>query len=279
MVIKTVVADGITFTSSKKHSLSALIFFGLPTCGALAVPGAIITALACGCTMVNPSRKNICGMVIPVSTLLGCAFSVGHYMFLETERFYAAGGFIMSLATFHCTEYIMTSLFNPEFLSFDFSKIIAFLLNHSPEYHAAMAAAVFEHAIHMYFFPSWQNPFCFKLGAVMCILGDTLRKSAMITAASNFKHIVATERNPSHQLVTHGVYRICRHPSYTGWLIWSIGTQILLSNTVCAVGFMFASYSFFKDRIVYEEAYLYRFFGKEYSSYRSQTWSGIPFVP
>ena len=40
----------------------------------------------------------------------------------------------------------------------------------------------------------------------MSIAGDVVRKLAMITAASNFKHIVATQRDSSHKLVTHGIY-------------------------------------------------------------------------
>ena len=32
-----------------------------------------------------------------------------------------------------------------------------------------------------------------------------------------------------HQLVTSGVYGYCRHPSYAGWFLWSVGTQVGLS--------------------------------------------------
>lgn len=31
----------------------------------------------------------------------------------------------------------------------------------------------------------------------------------------------------THQLVTHGVYSIVRHPSYVGWFWWSVGTQVI----------------------------------------------------
>ena len=44
-------------------------------------------------------------------------------------------------------------------------------------------------------------------GLALVILGDGFRKVAMITAASNFNHIVAVEKKDSHQLVTSGVYR------------------------------------------------------------------------
>ena len=62
------------------------------------------------------------------------------------------------------------------------------------------------------------------VGLAMVIVGHTFRISAMFTAARNFTHVVAHEKVEEHKLVTTGVYSICRHPSYFGWFLWSIGT-------------------------------------------------------
>lgn len=64
------------------------------------------------------------------------------------------------------------------------------------------------------------------VGLIMVLCGDCLRKSAMLTAGSNFNHIVQNEKAHSHVLVTNGVYSFFRHPSYVGWFYWSIGTQV-----------------------------------------------------
>lgn len=48
----------------------------------------------------------------------------------------------------------------------------------------------------------------------------------MATGCTNFAHIVQTEKDKHHELVTHGVYSLFRHPSYVGWFYWSIGTQV-----------------------------------------------------
>lgn len=64
------------------------------------------------------------------------------------------------------------------------------------------------------------------VGLVMVIFGDCLRKAAMLTAGSNFNHIVQNEKSDTHTLVTSGVYGWFRHPSYVGWFYWSIGTQV-----------------------------------------------------
>lgn len=42
-----------------------------------------------------------------------------------------------------------------------------------------------------------------------------------------------------------------RHPSYFGFFIWSIGTQVLLINPVCTVGYTVVTWRFFRDRIPY----------------------------
>lgn len=167
----------------------------------------------------------------------------------------------------------MTAVFNQHVLSFD-----SFLLNHSREYHLAMTAAAAEYLLTVYFAPQLRLSSLFHAGLAMSIAGDVVRKLAMITAASNFKHIVATQRDSSHKLVTHGIYGFCRHPSYFGWTMWAVGTQVLLSNYLCIPAFAAAAYLFFRDRIAFEEAYLIRFFGREYVVYRDTTWSGIPFV-
>lgn len=64
------------------------------------------------------------------------------------------------------------------------------------------------------------------VGLIMVLCGEGLRKAAMLTAGSNFNHIVQNEKAQSHVLVTSGVYSYFRHPSYVGWFYWSTGTQV-----------------------------------------------------
>lgn len=69
------------------------------------------------------------------------------------------------------------------------------------------------------------------VGLLMVLCGEGLRKAAMLTAGSNFNHIVQNEKAQSHVLVTSGVYSYFRHPSYVGWFYWSIGTQVSYVST------------------------------------------------
>lgn len=116
------------------------------------------------------------------------------------------------------------------------------------------------------------------LGLVLALMGQLMRTLAMQTAKSNFKHQVATEREDGHQLVTHGIYGWCRHPSYLGFFLWAMGTQLLLVNPVCLLAYCWVLMRFFTERIEHEEAALLVFFGDNYKRYKQRTWSGLPFV-
>ena len=72
--------------------------------------------------------------------------------------------------------------------------------------------------------------------------------------------------------------RYLRHPSYFGWFWWSIGTQVLLCNPLCAVVYAGAAWHFFKVRIPYEEALLMNFFPGQYQQYMARSYIGIPFI-
>ena len=212
--------------------------------------------------------------VILCSHGLGMAFTLGLQMTMSGHCYSYFGYYTMALSFFHASEYILTSIFNARTLSID-----SFLLNHSPEYCIAAIASWVEFWIEYYFFPQFKciHVVCIT-GAVLVTGGEILRKLAMFTAGSNFTHIVQFRKRQGHQLVTGGVYSIFRHPSYVGWFYWSVGTQILLCNPVCLVGYTIASWKFFEDRINDEEESLITFFGEQYVDYKKKVGTGIPFI-
>lgn len=101
----------------------------------------------------------------------------------------------------------------------------------------------------------------------------------MIHAASNFSHQVASSKRADHILVTQGIYAYARHPSYTGFFTWALGTQVLLCNPLGTLVFAAVLWRFFNARIRSEERYLVHFFGDEYVQYRKKVWSGLVFIP
>ena len=71
----------------------------------------------------------------------------------------------------------------------------------------------------------------------------------MVQAGSNFNHLVQVKRKEGHVLVTHGIYAGLRHPSYFGFWWWGLGTQVVLGNWICLVGYAVVLWRFFSGRI------------------------------
>lgn len=148
------------------------------------------------------------------------------------------------------------------------------------QYHAAVIACVAEYWLEALLLPGLKGWGAVSLlGLALVSGGQCLRTTAMWTAGSHFTHLVAEAKRQGHDLVTHGVYAHLRHPSYTGWFWWSVGTQLLLGNPVCSLAYAAASWRFFAGRIPHEEALLVDFFGDEYVAYAKRTRILIPLMP
>lgn len=210
---------------------------------------------------------------------LGVGIGVGSQWIVlgAGSRLFQMGLYVLCMCVFHLLEFVWTAIFHPLKLSAQ-----SYLLNHSREYHLALAAGVAEFALESWLCPSLKYPHsgfasaCMWIGLALVLAGQSVRTLAMLTAADNFTHIVAESRRPSHILVTHGVYSLVRHPSYAGWFWWSVGTQVMLGNPVCTVAYAVASWMFFRGRIAFEERAMIGFFGAQYTDYQKRVTSGVP---
>jgi protein-S-isoprenylcysteine O-methyltransferase Ste14 len=73
-----------------------------------------------------------------------------------------------------------------------------------------------------------------------------------------------------HQLIRSGPYGFVRHPIYTGMLLGSVGTALVVGEWrgVLAVVMLLAAHS---RKAMREESMLTREFGEQYTAYRQQT--------
>ena len=71
----------------------------------------------------------------------------------------------------------------------------------------------------------------------------------MAKAGENFSHIVRDRKKEGHVLVTDGIYSWLRHPSYFGFFWWGLGSQMVLGNRMCLVGYALVLWRFFRLRI------------------------------
>lgn len=224
------------------------------------------------------------------SYYLGLTLAWGKFLYKSEiiNHWQNLGCFIVILSLFHFGEFFFTALSNPQNLS-----VKSFILNHSREYHLAMGIGVLEYILMSFLWPksTAQLSYLNILGILMCLVGEFIRKLSMLTLGTNFNHIIEFEDRDEkfykqhnmkyykHNLVTSGIYSHLRHPSYSGWALWSIGSQLVLGNVFCFVLYGIATFKFFEERIPEEEKTLKNKFGKEWDEYvRKTPFSGIPGV-
>jgi protein-S-isoprenylcysteine O-methyltransferase len=56
-------------------------------------------------------------------------------------------------------------------------------------------------------------------------------------------------KREDHVLITSGIYRYIRHPSYFGFFYWALGTQLLLENPFSFVAYALVLWKFFSHRV------------------------------
>ncbi|MDQ3284095.1 MAG: isoprenylcysteine carboxylmethyltransferase family protein [Acidobacteriota bacterium] len=114
----------------------------------------------------------------------------------------------------------------------------------------------------------------FYAGIAILLLGVVLRWIAIITLWRYFTVDVAIRHD--HRIISHGIYSIVRHPSYSGAVLSFAGFGIALRNwaslVILTLGALFA----FSYRIAIEERALVEAFGEEYRAYAKKTKRLIP---
>ena len=113
------------------------------------------------------------------------------------------------------------------------------------------------------------------IGFALLVVGSIVRLWPVFVLGQRFSGLVAIQRD--HRLVTTGIYRHIRNPSYLGLLVSSIGWALLFRS---GVGILIALLLLIPlvARIQSEERLLAEHFGAEYESYRARTWRLVPGV-
>ena len=211
------------------------------------------------------------------ANFLGFILAAGVMLIYKSEHHTYFGWYVILMSTFHYMEFLTTALTNPANLSVD-----SYLLNHSCQYGLAAIASWIEYALEYWAFGAMTTSIYLRIssfGVIICIIGDCIRKLAMFHAGRSFNHIVQGTKAKEHELVTDGIFSFVRHPSYLGWFLFSIGTQLTLFNPVCLAAYAFVTWRFFAERIYVEEYILLQFFGDDYKKYQNSVrHTGIPFV-
>jgi protein-S-isoprenylcysteine O-methyltransferase Ste14 len=113
------------------------------------------------------------------------------------------------------------------------------------------------------------------VGLLALAVGGFLRLAPMFVLRHRFSGLVAIQRG--HQLVTDGIYRHLRHPSYLGALLGLVGWVLVFRSAYGLVTCVPFAY-LLNVRIQAEESMLASEFGEEYRDYQRRSWRLVPFV-
>src|SRR5258705_2426951 len=111
------------------------------------------------------------------------------------------------------------------------------------------------------------------LGLTVLAVGATFRTWPVFVLGRRFSGLVAIQEH--HELVTTGIYRHIRHPSYLGMLIGFAGWMLVFR---CGAGLLLIPPLLWilVARMNAEEALLASEFGGAYAEYRERTWRLVP---
>ena len=199
-------------------------------------------------------RQSLAGISIRAHLLgvaLGVCASAGAALTASSSELWRVPFFFGILALFHFLEFYTTAAHNTPA-----AGVSAFLLtSNGSAYNIAHSLAALEtllsHSVLRYpgVLPAPVQTSKLAIGVGLVVVGQVARSVAMAQAGTNFNHTVQSHRKQGHELVTRGIYAWLRHPSYFGFFWWGIGSQLVLGNVVCLIGYALVLWRFFSARI------------------------------
>jgi len=86
------------------------------------------------------------------------------------------------------------------------------------------------------------------------------------------------ELREGHTLVTHGVYRLVRHPMYSAFFLWALAQALLLQNWIAGPAGFIGFGLLYAVRVGREEEMMRVAFGQDYANYEARTKRIVPFI-
>ncbi len=114
-----------------------------------------------------------------------------------------------------------------------------------------------------------------NIGLSLCIFGLFIACWSRYKLGKNWS--LSVQKKENHELIDTGLYRIVRHPIYTGLLLMFIGNALIVGDYRGILAVIIVIVSFW-IKLLKEETLLIDHFGQKYIDYRKRTKALIPFV-
>ena len=113
------------------------------------------------------------------------------------------------------------------------------------------------------------------IGLSICVSGAIIACWSRYLLGANWS--LSVQEKESHELIQQGMYKIVRHPIYTGLLLLFTGNAIIVGDYrgIIAVGIVFISFWW---KLKKEEKVLTAIFKHQYTDYQKKTKAIIPFI-
>jgi protein-S-isoprenylcysteine O-methyltransferase Ste14 len=141
---------------------------------------------------------------------------------------------------------------------------------------AGITGAAILNGSSKFFFPGGRTSAGFFLGIAIMLIGMALRFWSVFTLGVSFRTTVETHGD--QKMVSHGPYKLLRHPSYSGLILICCGFGLALQNWLSLLVVVMLPLSALLYRIHVEEAALVSSFGPDYIEYQGHTKKIVPWV-
>ncbi|HOT46419.1 MAG TPA: isoprenylcysteine carboxylmethyltransferase family protein [Spirochaetota bacterium] len=119
-------------------------------------------------------------------------------------------------------------------------------------------------------------PYISLAGFLVIATGLSIRLMAIRTLAEHFTYTVKIIDN--HQLITSGIYKYIRHPSYLGQSLIFLGCGLAFANWLSIVFLFLPNFLAALYRISIEEKVLINHFNDQYLEYMERTKLLVPWI-
>ena len=114
------------------------------------------------------------------------------------------------------------------------------------------------------------------LSIIIYGLGLFIRYWSLITLGNHFSRQIDVEKEQT--LVSHGPYRLLRHPSYTGLFLLNLGVQLFISNILGLIAGIIIILIVLIYRMKIEEKQMTDVIGNKYVKWKESRDRLIPFI-